>query len=60
MLDRPVFYAPQLRSNVIGLTISLLKLSDKVNEPGGDRLCEIVLCTKISPDGCLNLSKVPR
>ena len=59
MLDRPVFYARQLRSNVIGLMISLLKLSEKVSEPDGDRQCKIVLRTEISPDGCLNLDKVP-
>ena len=50
-------YARQLRGNVFGLTVSLLKLSDKVNEPGGDRLCQIVLCTEISSDGRLNLNK---
>jgi hypothetical protein len=59
LLDRPVFYARQLRSNVIGLTISLLKLSEKVSEPDGDGLCKIVLRTEKSPDGCLNLDKVP-
>jgi hypothetical protein len=59
LLDPPVFYVRQLRSNLFGPTISLLKLSEKVNEPGGDGLSKIVFCAKITPDGCLNLNKVP-
>jgi hypothetical protein len=35
----------------------LLKLSEKVNEPGRGGLCEIVLCTEMSSDGCWSQSR---
>lgn len=34
-----------IAGNPFGL-VSLLKLSEKVNEPGGDRPRKVVLCTK--------------
>jgi hypothetical protein len=38
-------------------TASLLKLSEKVNEVGGDGLRKVVLCTEVSPDGRLNFAQ---
>jgi hypothetical protein len=37
--------------------VSLLNLSEKVNEPGGDGLRKLALCTEMSPDGRLNLAQ---
>jgi hypothetical protein len=39
------------------LTVSLLELSEKVNELGGDWLRKVVLCTEISPDGRSNFAQ---
>jgi hypothetical protein len=41
------------------LTVSLLiELSDKLNEPGGDGLRKVVLCSEISPDRRWNLAQL--
>ncbi len=44
-------------ATVTGLTISLLDLSDKVNQPKGNGLRKIVLRAEISPDGHWNLTR---
>jgi hypothetical protein len=44
-------------SDLFGLTISLLKLSQEINEPGGHGLCSIVLCAETPPDGRLNFGQ---